>query len=191
MSRGISCRLDGSPGRMGLVSLGKRVRLARERRGLGVNDLDRAIGTNVGYISRLENDEFGAVGSDKLAKIGEILQVSLDFIIRGIGTLDEALLVEGRRVRDRAGWIDAVTEAQRRHPSMPDRVWEIVGDLTGPDLPMRVDFAFVAGLARQIFDAHASGDQAAPWRTIGENKDSGAMLPVGRPQRGRRGKSSA
>lgn len=149
---------------MAAVSLGARVRQARERRGLGVNDLDRAIGTRVGYISRLENDEFGAVGSDKLARIGEVLQVSLDFIVRGIGTIDEASLSEGRRLRERAGWAESVAEARRRHPSMPDRVWEIVGDLAGPDLPQKLDPAFVAGLASQIFDAHVSGDQAAPWR---------------------------
>lgn len=184
MSRGIDAAKHRNGGSMTIVSLGTRVRAARDRRGLGVNDLDRAIGTKVGYISRLENDEFGSVGSEKLARIGEVLQVSLDYIVRGIGSLDEALLTESHRLRDRVGWSDAAAEAKRRHPSMPARVWDIVGDLAGPDLPPRVDFAFVVGIAQQIYDAHASGDQAEPWRNGGEPAPS-----RGAPSRRRRAKS--
>lgn len=70
------------------ATLGGRVRFARERRGLGVNELDRLIGVHVGYVSKLENGGFDAVGSDKLAALGEVLRVSLDWLVRGVGRPD-------------------------------------------------------------------------------------------------------
>ncbi len=71
-------------------TMGERIRRARKARKLLVNELDREIGTQPGYVSRLETDKFGAVGHDKLAKIGEVLGVSLDWLIRGEGAGPEA-----------------------------------------------------------------------------------------------------
>lgn len=70
------------------ATLGGRVRFARELRGLGVNELDRLIGVHVGYVSKLENGGFEEVGSGKLAKIGEVLRVNLDWLVRGLGRPD-------------------------------------------------------------------------------------------------------
>lgn len=70
------------------ATIGGRVRFARERLGLGVNELDRLIGVHVGYVSKLENESFDAVGSDKLAALGEVLRVSLDWLVRGVGKPD-------------------------------------------------------------------------------------------------------
>ena len=143
------------------VTLGQRIKAARERLGIGVNELDRAVGTRPGYMSRVENDDFGSIGSDKLARLGEVLGVSLDWIVRGVGTLDEALAKEGARICQRVGWSDAVREARRRHPSIEEKYWDMVGDLAGPGLPQRIDVAFVVGLARQLADAHEAASQTS------------------------------
>lgn len=71
-------------------TLGGRVRFARERLGLKVNELDRLIGTHEGYVSRLENDSFREVGSAKLAVIGDVLKVNLDWLVRGLGKPERA-----------------------------------------------------------------------------------------------------
>lgn len=68
-----------------IETLGQRVRRAREARSLPVNDLDRAIGSSPGYVSRIENDRFASVGSDKLIRIADVLGVSLDWLMRGDG----------------------------------------------------------------------------------------------------------
>lgn len=142
---------------MGLT-LGRRVREARELRGIGVNDLDRAIGSKPGYISRLEADEFASVGSEKLRLIAEVLRVSLDWIVLGHGTLELAAGIEeaGRRIKERPGWHDALQDGRRRHPTIEDRFWEAAGELAGPGLPVRIDWVFLAALARALQDAAAS-----------------------------------
>lgn len=158
MSRGIDGDGLPGPGKLASMTMGQRIRAARERLGLGVNELDRAIGTRSGYVSRLEADEFGSVGSDKLARISSVLKVSLDWIVLGRGRLEEALVEEsGRRVRERPGWAEALKEGHRRFPSIDDACWEAVGAMAGPDLPARVDVAFIVALARAMQDASASG----------------------------------
>lgn len=67
-------------------TIGQRVRRAREAKQLHVNDLDREIGSSPGYVSRVENDQFNSVGSDKLIRMAEVLDVSLDWLMRGEGT---------------------------------------------------------------------------------------------------------
>lgn len=143
---------------MGLT-LGRRVREARELRGLGVNDLDRAIGSRPGYVSRLEGDEFSSVGSEKLRRIAEVLRVSLDWIVMGHGTLELAAGVEeaGRRLKERPNWHAALAEGRQRHRSIDDRFWELAGELSGPGLPARVDAAFLSDIARALQDAAAAG----------------------------------
>lgn len=143
------------PPDMGLT-LGRRVREARELRGLGVNDLDRAIGSRPGYVSRLEADEFASVGSEKLRQIAEVLRVSLDWIVLGHGTLEQATGLEeaGRRIKERAGFAEAIAE-RRRYPTIEERFWEAAGELSGPGLPSTVDIQFLASIARALQDAAA------------------------------------
>jgi transcriptional regulator with XRE-family HTH domain len=71
-------------------TLGERVRSAREKKQLGVNELDRMLGTSAGYTSRLERGEFDSVGSDRLDALGTALGVSLDWLVRGEPTDTEA-----------------------------------------------------------------------------------------------------
>lgn len=66
-------------------TLGGRVRLARLRKGLKVNQLDRAIGCKSAYTVRLEADAWDVVGSDKLAALSEVLGVTTDWLVKGIG----------------------------------------------------------------------------------------------------------
>jgi transcriptional regulator with XRE-family HTH domain len=68
------------------ATIGGRVRFARERRRIGVNELDELLGTRSGYVSRLENGHFEEVGSEKLGRIGEVLKVDLNWLIRGLGS---------------------------------------------------------------------------------------------------------
>lgn len=72
------------------ATLGKRVKFARELRGLGTNELDRALKTRNGYTSRVESDAFLEIGSVKLGRLGAALRVRLDWLVRGIGPIEQA-----------------------------------------------------------------------------------------------------
>jgi len=127
-------------------TIGHRVRIARERRGLTVNALDRACGSKSGYISRLEGGAFATVGSDKLAALARALDVSIDWIVLGTGRFEA-------RLRDRPDWGALVEAGRRRYSTIDDRAWAAVGALHSEDLPARIDLALVAALARAIQDA--------------------------------------
>lgn len=144
------------PAAMGLT-LGQRVKEARELRGIRVNDLDRAIGSRPGYVSRLEDGAFTSVGSEKLRQIAEVLRVSLDWLVLGHGSLELAADAEGaaRKIKERPGWVEALEEARARYATLEDRFWEAAGELSGPGLPQRVDSVFLAAIARALQDAAA------------------------------------
>jgi transcriptional regulator with XRE-family HTH domain len=141
------------------VTLGQRVREARTLRGMGANELDRAIGSKPGYISRVEDDYYASVGSEKLAKIAEVLRVSIDWLVLGRGSLEFTGDLEetARKIKERVGWRTALAEARERHKTIADATWEAVGELAGPGLPQRIDAPFLASIARALDDAAAAG----------------------------------
>lgn len=51
-------------------TLAERVRMVREERGLGVNELDRLAGVGKGYTSRVEGGARGRISSDLIHRYG-------------------------------------------------------------------------------------------------------------------------
>jgi transcriptional regulator with XRE-family HTH domain len=83
------------------ANLGSRLRQARERRGLGVNDLARQSGVNAGIISQIESGQRTNLLADSLRKLADTLQVSTDYLLGRTGkeTLDpDAVGANGVRV---------------------------------------------------------------------------------------------
>jgi transcriptional regulator with XRE-family HTH domain len=66
-------------------ALGDRIRTAREKAGLGMNELDRAIGQGSGYTSPLEKGEKASPDYRIIADIAKILTVRLEWILTGTG----------------------------------------------------------------------------------------------------------
>lgn len=66
-------------------SLGSRIKIARERRGFGVNELDRLIGKSAGaYTSRVESGKRGVrVTPEVLCAYADALKVSVEWLARG------------------------------------------------------------------------------------------------------------
>lgn len=62
-------------------TLGKRIRLCRENRNLGVNQLSRLCGINASYISALENGNKQNPSIDTLTKIANALNVTIDELL--------------------------------------------------------------------------------------------------------------
>lgn len=65
--------------------LGRRVQEAREEAGMGVNDLDRAIGAaeGSGYTSRLESGDKVRPSAIFMARIASALKVRIEWLLRG------------------------------------------------------------------------------------------------------------
>ncbi len=69
--------------------LGKRIALARTTRGLGVNELGRMAGVDGGVISRLEAGKKPNVGMPTVAALCVALDVRLEWLVLGRGTMTE------------------------------------------------------------------------------------------------------
>lgn len=73
------------------LSLAMRVKLARKTRGWGVNELERRMGIDSkgkkgsGYITRIESGKTKRPGADKMAKMAEVFECSLSWLISGEG----------------------------------------------------------------------------------------------------------
>lgn len=70
------------------MSLAARVREARLARGYGVNQLDRILGKNPGYISRVETGLRSRLAYDQIAHIAEGLKVNTLWLATGEGPRD-------------------------------------------------------------------------------------------------------
>lgn len=68
------------------VSVGQRVRQAREVRRLSGNELDRRMGTSQGYTSRLESSE-RQPRADTITKLAEVLEVRPQWLLTGEGPM--------------------------------------------------------------------------------------------------------
>lgn len=84
-------------------TVGARVRAARELRGLGYNELDRAIGKQPGYTSRLESSN-RAPRADTLERLAAVLRVRIEYLVRGEEPME----------RPAERWI----EAESRYPNL-------------------------------------------------------------------------
>jgi transcriptional regulator with XRE-family HTH domain len=84
------------------ATLGQRLQQALKARGMGINELDRAIGKH-GYCSRIARDEREAT-ADNLGAIALALGISLDWLVLGQGEMDSASVTtkeSGEAVVDR------------------------------------------------------------------------------------------
>src|SRR3954452_22496897 len=81
--------------------LSRRVRDAREKAGLSQGELARQAGVHPTYISHVENGR-RALGEDALARVAEVLGVSVAYLVDGEQAADyrsaESALVEARRL---------------------------------------------------------------------------------------------
>lgn len=67
---------------LAVPTVGERVKEAREARGLGNNELDRLIGCEVGYSSRLESTD-RQPRSDTLLLLAKVLRVRMEWLADG------------------------------------------------------------------------------------------------------------
>ena len=65
-------------------SLGTRIRLARERYGMGQSELARRIGISKQSLYQIEHDKTPDPGALKIKAIAEVLGVSTDELLRGV-----------------------------------------------------------------------------------------------------------
>lgn len=103
--------------------MGERLKLAREQRGLGCNEVDRAIGQGSGYTSPLERGEKARPAVDVLLQIAKVLDVRPAWLFFDDGPMrDEPKLKRLEEARDTLeDWIEEVKKAARNAASDEER----------------------------------------------------------------------
>lgn len=76
------------------VSFGKFLRAAREKSGLGVNELAQLSGVSNAHISRLERDLRGAPSPNILAQLAKSLKISYEEMLQAAGYLKSDVVKE-------------------------------------------------------------------------------------------------
>jgi len=95
------------------TTLAERWKIARERAGLGYNELDRLIGQTSGYSSPLERGTKPTPSVKVMADAAKVLNVSLDWLATGEGPMDRTapdppisqFLMELRRLPGLEAWL--------------------------------------------------------------------------------------
>lgn len=90
-----------------------RWKKARERAGLGFNELDRLIGQGSGYSSPLESGGKKLTTAEIMGKAAKALNVNVEWLITGEGPMDRAapdptigqFLIDMRRLPELEAWI--------------------------------------------------------------------------------------
>jgi len=80
--------LQGPP--YDLQRMGGRLRLARETRGYGCNDLDKLARLSSGYTSKIETGRRKDVEAVYVLRLAQALKISIAWLITGEGTMDDA-----------------------------------------------------------------------------------------------------
>ena len=71
-----------------MATLGERLRYTRNQRGFSLRQLAKEAKLSTGCMSRVENDN-GDIGSKRLLRVADVLNTSLDYLVRGeLATLD-------------------------------------------------------------------------------------------------------
>lgn len=70
-----------------IIDIGKRIQALRRILGLQQNEMAKAVGVNPGYLSEIENGHKNNPGIVTLYKIASHYNVSLDFLVHGIGDM--------------------------------------------------------------------------------------------------------
>lgn len=70
--------------------LARRLNYARGERGMGLNELSRAADVSASTISRIENGGYVGVTAETIVKLAAALNVSIDWLLLGKGSVGGA-----------------------------------------------------------------------------------------------------
>lgn len=146
-------------------TVGQRVERAMHARGLGYNELDRALGVSEGYSSRLCSTPRNPRAST-LLRLAEVLAVRLDWLVSGAGPMSDESptpppISSGTRhktFKDLPGWAEAERKARARYRRIPPVAWIGAGLLMAETPPEIIDESTVLAFA-QAWLAGASDDE--------------------------------
>lgn len=146
-------------------SVGARVGRAMAARGMGYNELDRALGYSEGYSSRLVRTDRSPRAST-LAALAEALRVNLTWLATGQGPMDDgsAPLPPSSRakvLKDMPGWAEAFAAAALRWKRIPIYAWEAISTSSFENPPERVTPELLLKLARTWLTSVSDEELAA------------------------------
>ncbi len=64
-----------------MASFGRRLKAAREKRGFSIRDLAAIAGVDIGWISRLENEQRHNISLHATIRLADALRVTLDALV--------------------------------------------------------------------------------------------------------------
>lgn len=148
-------------GMSGSETFGQRLGRLRRHRGLSQNKLNELLGLTQGYVNRMESGQRANPGMDILMGLAQHLQISLDYLVFGIGEDPTMPATEGdlRPLHTRKGWLQVRERAQSLRRKISPAVFEQAGTWSAPGERLTVDL--VIKIAELIFFAEAHGDEAA------------------------------
>lgn len=138
-----------------------------EARGIGYNELDRALGYSEGYSSRLVHST-RSPRAHTLAALAEVLQVHMAWLASGQGPMDDGRTVappissstRAKVAKDLPGWAEALGQAVMRWRRIPSSAWGAISLMSFENPPERITPDFIFQMA-QAWLTSATDDELA------------------------------